>query len=135
VPAPAPAAPRPFGDLLGRTLAALVAGIVIMVLLDLVLSVVGLGRFGHSSGWLALVLPGWLFLEEFRARPAGPARIAAALVGAAVAVAAGLLAAGVSSAAPPLVSGAVGAVVSAVGYALIWHHGGRWLARRTGDGA
>lgn len=125
---------RSFGELLGRVLAALVAGVVVMVVLDLVLSLVGLGRFGNSSGWLALVLPGWLFLEEFRGRPPGPVRVTAALVGAAVAVAAGLLAAGVAGAAPPLLSGAVGAVVCAIGYALIWHHGVRWLAHRTGGG-
>jgi hypothetical protein len=123
------------GDLLGLVAAGLVAGFVIMAVLDLVLSLLGLGEFGRASGWLALVLPGWLFVEEFRAWPNGPARVAAALVGAAVAVTAGLLAAGLASAAPPLLSGAVGAVACAVLYALIWFHGVRWLAHRTGGEA
>ncbi|WP_213451470.1 hypothetical protein [Rhizomonospora bruguierae] len=133
---PERAVPRTAGELLGRVLAGLVIGVAIAVAFDALLSLLGNGRFGHSSGWLALVLPGWLYLEEFRAEPPGPIRVVVALVGAAVAVAAGLLAAGIIGvSAPPLVSGAAGAAVSALGYGLIWYHGVRWLAHRTGGGA
>ena len=46
-----------------------------------------------------------------------------------MAITSGLLAAGLTAAWPPLASGAVAAAVFTVGYALIWFHGVRWLAR------
>ena len=47
-------------------------------------------------------------------------------------VAAGMTAAGLASVFPPLVSGAVGATVLTVVYALVWFYGLRWLRHRTG---
>lgn len=141
-------------DLLGVTLAGLVIGLLALVLLDGVFTLVGLGRFGRTSGWLVVILPAWLFVEEFRAwggrppqragavrgQPAepdlppapGPARVAAALVAAAVGVAAGLLVAGTVATLAPLWTGAIAGAVFAWSYALIWFLGIRWLTRRMG---
>lgn len=119
-------------DLLGLALAGLVIGVLALVVFDGVFSLLDLGDFGEASGWLAIILPVWIFVEEFRAWAGGPARIAAALVGAAVGVTLGLLVAGVASGAGPLWSGIAAAAAFALVYALIWFYGIRWLTHRTG---
>ena len=120
------------GDLVGITLAGLVVGVLALVLFDWAFAALGLGAFGRANGWLAVILPVWLFVEEFRAWTGGPARVASALVAVAVGVVAGLLAAGLTTALPSLWSGALAAAVFALAYAVIWFYGVRWLARRTG---
>jgi predicted RecA/RadA family phage recombinase len=55
------------GDLLGVALAGLVCGVVVLLLFEGVLSLFRMSAFGATSGWLALILPVWLFTEEFRA--------------------------------------------------------------------
>lgn len=119
-------------DLLGVVLAGLVIGGLTLVLFDWAVTFLNTGQFGRANGWLAVILPAWLFVEEFRAWGPGPARVAAALVAAAVGITAGLLAAGAAHALPPLASGALAAAVFALSYAVIWFFGVRWLARRTG---
>ncbi|MBE1485714.1 hypothetical protein [Plantactinospora soyae] len=118
-------------DLLGVTLAGVVVGLLALLLFDWIFALLGIGEFGRANGWLAVILPAWVFVEEFRAWNFGPARVAGALVAAAVAIAAGLLAAGLATEAPPLVSGGLGAAIFAVAYALVWFVGVRWLAGRT----
>ena len=50
-------------------------GIVLVLILEAVLSVTRVSHFGDTSGWLAVILPVWLFVEEFRAaKPSGPSR-------------------------------------------------------------
>jgi hypothetical protein len=119
-------------DLLGLTLAGVVVGVVALLVFDWSFALLGLGDAGRASGWLAVVLPAWVFVEEFRAWRFGAARVAAALVAAAVGISAGLLAAGLAAGAPPLVSGGLAAAVFAMAYGLIWFVGVRWLANRTG---
>lgn len=119
-------------DLLGITLAGLVIGVLALVVFDWAFTLVGLGSFGRANGWLAVILPVWVFVEEFRAWGPGPARVAAALVAATAGVVAGLLAAGAAAALPPLGTGAVAATMFALAYAMIWFFGVRWVARRTG---
>ncbi|PZM95987.1 MAG: hypothetical protein DIU79_06140 [Actinobacteria bacterium] len=116
-------------DLLGVALAGLVIGILILVLFDGVLAFLGFAEFGRANGWLAVILPVWLFAEEFRAWRNGTYRVLVALVAAGVAITSGLLAAGLANEWPPLASGGVAATVFTFGYALIWFHGVRWLAR------
>lgn len=136
------------GDLLGTTLAGVVIGVLALVVFDFAFAMIGLGEFGRANGWLAVILPAWLFVEEFRAwggrfEPPGkasragpsvgfPTRILVALLAAAVAVALGLLAAGLAAALPPLADGAIAAAAFALSYALIWFSGIRWLAHRMG---
>jgi hypothetical protein len=121
------------GDLLGVALAGLVCGIVILLAFDGIMSLSGLSTFGHSSGWLALILPVWLFTEEFRAAGYGASRVIVAILGAGFGVAVGMTLAGFASAAfPGLVSGAVGAAGLTVVYCLVWFYGLRWLSHRAG---
>jgi len=120
------------GDLLGVALAGLVSGVVVLLVFEGVMSLARAFDFGSSSGWLALILPVWLFTEEFRAWRAVPARILGAL---GCGVLAGVIGFSASVAAahalPPLGSGAVGAAISAFLYALLWYVGIRWLADRS----
>lgn len=119
--------------LLALTLAALITGFAVLVVLDLAGSLVGWGEFGQASGWLALILPTWLFLiEELRAWRAVRARHVVVVSGALVGMALGLLLAGITPG-PPLVSSGVGAAAAALAYAVYWYHGIRWLARREGS--
>jgi hypothetical protein len=121
------------GDLLGVALAGLVCGVVILLAFDGVMSLVGLSKFGHTSGWLALILPVWLFTEEFRAAGYGASRVIVAILGAGFGVAVGMTLAGFASAAfTTLVSGAVGAAGLTVVYCLVWFYGLRWLSHRAG---
>lgn len=121
-------------DLLALTVAALLTTGVVLVVIGSVGALLGWGSVGDSSGWLALVLPAWLFiLEEFRAWRGVSGRFAVAISGGLVAVALGLAAASLAADLPPLLSGGAGAAVASVAYALYWFHGIRWLARREGS--
>jgi hypothetical protein len=121
------------GDLLGVALAGLVCGLVILLAFEGIMSLTGLSEFGHTSGWLALILPIWLFTEEFRAADYGASRVAVAILGAGIGVAVGMTLAGLTPEAfPALVSGLVGAVGFTVAYCLVWFYGLRWLSHRAG---
>jgi len=121
--------------LLAMSLAGLVAGAVVLALFDGVFALLGLGDFGRVNGWLAVIVPVMLLVEDFRAWRGERARLVAAPVALAVGVAAGLVAAGLAGAAPPLLSGAVGALVCTLGYAPVWFHGVRAGGRRGGSGS
>ncbi|RIV36120.1 hypothetical protein [Micromonospora radicis] len=119
------------GDLLGVALAGAVIGLLVLVLFDAAFAWFGAGDFGQANGWLAVILPAWLFWEDFRAWEFGAPRVVAALVAAAVAIVSGLLVAGVAVGLPPLLSGALAAVTFTVVYAAVWFPGVRWLVNRT----
>lgn len=119
-------------DLLGLVLAGVVVGVLALLVFDWAFALIGAGRFGRANGWLAVILPAWVFVEEFRAAQRGPARIAAALVAAVLGITLGLLVAGVVAGLPPLVSGGLAAATFAVSYAVIWFIGVRWLTGQTG---
>jgi hypothetical protein len=119
-------------DLLALAVAGLLTGAVVLVVVDGAGALVGWGEFGQASGWLALILPAWLFIiEELRAWRGVPGRLALAGSGGLLAVALGLLAAGVTPG-PPLVSSGAGAAVATVVYAVYWYQGIRWLDLREG---
>ncbi len=118
--------------LLGVSLAGVVVGVLALVVFDWGFATVGAGRFGHANGWLAVILPAWLFLDDFRAWGYGVARVVAALHAGALGVAAGLRAAATASGLAALWSGAFAAAVFAVLYAVVWFVGVRWLSRRAG---
>ncbi|GIJ23356.1 hypothetical protein [Micromonospora lutea] len=123
---------RTLGDLLGVGLAGVVIGLLVLVIFDVAFASFGAGEFGQANGWLAVILPTWLFWEDFRAWAFGAPRVVAALVAVAIAVVSGLLAAGLVAALPPLLSGALAATTFTVVYAMIWFPGVRWLTNRTG---
>jgi hypothetical protein len=120
------------GDLLGVALGGLVIGLLALLVLDWGFATVGAGDFGRANGWLAVILPAWLYWEDFRAWGFGAARVVAALVAVAVAVVGGLLVAGLADGLPPMVSGGFAAAAFTVLYAVVWFPGVHWLARRTG---
>lgn len=121
------------GDLLGVAFAGLVTGIVVLLVFEGIMSLARAFDFGSSSGWLTLILPVWLFTEEFRAAGYGAYRIVVAALAAGFGIAVGMTLAGLAAAAfPPLVSGAVGALGLTVVYCLVWFYGLRWLSHRAG---
>jgi hypothetical protein len=121
------------GDLLGVALAGLVCGVVVLLVFEGITSATRLSQFGHTSGWLAIILPIWLFTEEFRAAGFGAYRIVVAGLGAGFGFAIGMTLAGYAATEfPALVSGAVGAFGVTVVYCVIWFYGLRWLSHRAG---
>ncbi|MEV0806403.1 hypothetical protein [Micromonospora sp. NPDC050200] len=120
------------GDLLGVSLAGWVIGVLALVLFDWAFAAIGAGEFGRTNGWLAVILPAWLFWDDFRAWEFGAARVAAALFAAIVAVVGGLLVAGLAAGLAPLATGGLAALAFTLVYAVLWFHGVHWLARRTG---
>ena len=121
------------GDLIGVALAGLVSGVVVLLVFEAIMSLARAFEFGSSSGWLALILPVWLFTEEFRAAGYGAYRIVVAALGAGFGVAVGMTLAGLAAESfPPLVSGAVGALGCTIVYCLVWFYGLRWLSHRAG---
>ena len=65
------------------------------------MSLARLSEFGDASGWIALILPVWLFTEEFRAAGYGAYRIVVALLGAGFGLAVGMTLAGLAAGAVP----------------------------------
>ncbi len=120
------------GDLLGVSLAGLVAGAAVLLVFEAVMSLARLSTFGSANGWLALILPAWLFVEDFRAVSYGALRVVVAALAAGSGLAAGMTVAGLASGVPPLFSGAAGAGVATVVYALVWFYGLWWLRHRLG---
>jgi hypothetical protein len=103
-----------------------------LLLIDGLLAVFGLATFGRSSGWLVVILPAFLYFDDFRAWKAYRLRWLAAPVSALVGIVVGLFAAGFVPVDVPLVSGAVGAFVAVLAYAPVWWVGIRLLtAPRT----
>lgn len=121
------------GDLVGTALAGLVAGIAVLLLVEAVLTVTRISAFGDANGWIVVILPVWLFTEEFRAEGHGAYRIIVAVLGAGFGVAVGLSVAGLAASEfPALVSGIAGAATFTVVYCLVWFYGLRWLSHRAG---
>ena len=120
-------------DLLGAAFAGLAVGAVVLLIFEAVLALVEVSDFGSSNGWLVLILPVWLFVEEFRAEAYGAHRVVVAVLGTGFGVAVGLSVAGALAAvAPALVSGAAGAAAFTIVYCLVWFYGLRWLSHRAG---
>jgi hypothetical protein len=121
------------GDLLGVVLAGLVVGVALLLVFEAATTLLQLARFGDASGWLAVVLPAWIFVEEFRAAGYGGARIIVALLAGGLGLAVGATLAGVAATMlPPLFSGMVGAAGLSLFYSLIWFYGLRALHERNG---
>jgi hypothetical protein len=121
------------GDLLGTALAGLVVGAVVLLVLEAALYLVHVSDFGGTSGWLAIILPVWLFTEEFRAEGWGAPRIVVGVLAAGFGVATGLSVAGFAATQfPSLLSGLAGATTCTVVYCLVWFYGLRWLSHRAG---
>jgi hypothetical protein len=120
------------GDLIGTAFAGLVVSAVVLLAYEAIMSLLRFSTFGDASGWFAMVLPAWLFTEEFRAEGWGAHRIVVAILGAGFGIALGVSVAGFASGEfPPLVSGLAGAVTCTVVYCVVWFYGLRWLSQRA----
>lgn len=118
-----------FDDLAVALIVALVVAFLVLVALDLLTPLAGIGRAGSSQGWLSAVLAIWLYVEDFRAWRGVRSRLGVMLV----ALLAGVLAGGAAAygvaalGVPSLGTGAVGAAVWTLVYAPIWFFGMRWV--------
>ena len=116
-------------DLIGQCLAGLVISLAGILIIDGVYALLGFGRFGTISGWLAMVFPILIFVQQFSAAQGEKGRVPVAILGILVATGLGLSAAGVFSGLPPIGSGAIGALVATLAYAAVWHVGLSVIAR------
>lgn len=121
-------------DLLAVTLAGAVAGTLALVVLDGAFALIGLGDFGRVNGWLSIILPVMLLVEEFRAWQGARGRTIVALASAAVGVGVGLLASGLSGDLPGMVAGALGAFAFTVAYVPLWFYGVRLFGGEEAHG-
>jgi hypothetical protein len=116
-------------DLIGQCLAGLVISLAGILIIDGVYALLGFGDFGTISGWLALIFPILILVQQFSAARGEPGRVPVAIIGVLVAAGLGLSAAGIFSWLPPIGSGAIGALVATLAYAAIWHVGLAFAAR------
>jgi hypothetical protein len=103
--------------------AALLGGVVAglaLVVIDAIIALIGLSGFGRSSGWLAAILPAFVFFDDVRAWRGYAVRFLVAAVALVVAIGVGLIAAGLPRGLPPIASGFIGTMVAAAVYAPIW---------------
>jgi len=110
-------------DLIGQCLAGLVISLAGILIIDGVYALLDFGEFGKISGWLALVFPILIFVQQFSAARDERGRVPVAIAGILVAAGLGLSAAGIVSWLPHIGSGAIGALVATLAYAAIWHVG------------
>lgn len=111
-----------------------VLGTVLVVAIDGLATLVGSGRFGQISGWLAGILMVWLFVEDFRAWRIGTGRIGVALLAGVIGLLAGAFLSVQLTALPNIFAGAIGVLVAGLIYAVLWFYGIRMLADRIGEG-
>jgi hypothetical protein len=102
-------------------------GLVVVAVIDGITALIGFDTFGQASGWLAVILPALIFIDDFRAWRGHTVRYLVALVGAAVAAAVGLVIAGLVPG-WPLLTGTIGSICAVVVYAPMWFLGVRWLS-------
>jgi hypothetical protein len=108
-------------DLLAVALVGFLISVAGLLVVDGLFALIGLGDFGDLNGWLGLIFPALIFVEQFRAADKGGARIVALLVAAVCAIGLGALAAGLVSGLPAIASGAIAALVATLVYCLVWH--------------
>lgn len=110
-------------DLLGQCLAGLVISLAGVLIIDGIYALLGYGEFGQISGWLAMIFPILIFVQQFSLAKGARGRLIVTLVGIIATAGLGLSAAGVFSNLPPIGSGAIGALVATLVYAAVWHVG------------
>jgi hypothetical protein len=108
-------------------------GLIVLVAIDGLFTLIGVGDFGKISGWLAGILMVFLFIDDFRAWRGVTLRVLVAIFGIAVGVVLGSLVNGAVDGLPTAFSGAIAVTVAGLVYAVIWFFGIRWSAARFGD--
>jgi hypothetical protein len=146
---PAPSTPGkvasyPPRDANGRiaTLANMIGGVIfgavicmiVLVIVDLLFTLAGVGQFGWVSGWLIGILPVWMFIEDFRGwKSVGTVRYGVALIAGALGLASGVALSSHLTSLRPAFNGAISVTVAALIYAVLWFFGIRALASRLGE--
>jgi hypothetical protein len=110
-------------DLVGQCLAGLVISLAGILVIDGFYALLGFGKFGEISGWLAMIFPIILLVQQFSLARGERGRLLVAIIGALAAAGLGLSAAGLFERLPAIASGAIGALVATLVYATIWHVG------------
>jgi hypothetical protein len=121
-------------EIVGGVLFGVVLCVIVLVVIDGAFSLLGIGKFGTISGWLAGILTIWMFVEEFRAWKGVPARLAVALIAAAIGLILGVLLSSQLGSMPAVFNGSLSVTVAGLVYAVIWFFGIRYLASRFGEG-
>lgn len=118
-------------DLLGQSLAGLLISIAGVLIVDGLYALLGLGEFGEISGWLALVFPVLIFVQQFSAAKGEKGRVVVTILAALAAAALGMAAAGTFAHLPPIGTGAIGALMATLVYVTVWHLGLAVAARTS----
>lgn len=113
-------------ELLFAGVGGLVIAMIGLLVIDGALALFGLSSFGSAPGWLALILPALIFFDDLKGWRGYPVRFAVAFLAAVLGIGTGLLVVGQISGAPPLLSGALGALIAVVVYSPAWFLGVRW---------
>jgi hypothetical protein len=103
----------------------LLIALVGLLIIDGILALLKAASFGSAPGWLALILPALIFFDDLRGWRGYGVRFAVAFLAAVVAIGIGLLVAGQITG-PPLLTGAIGALIAVVVYCPAWFFGVRW---------
>jgi hypothetical protein len=120
-------------NIVGGVIFGIVICMIVLIVIDALFTLIGVGKFGTISGWLAGILPVWMFVEEFRAWKGVPARIGVALVGGALALGAGIALSSKLESLRPAFNGSISVTVACLIYAVLWFFGIRYLANRLGE--
>jgi hypothetical protein len=114
------------GRLVGTVAAYVVIGFLMLAVVDGLFALLGGGRFGQISGWIAAIMSVFAFTDQFRRYADVGARWAVAALGVVLGLGAGAAA---TLFLPvtwvPLVTGAVGGLTAALVYAVVWYAGVR----------
>ena len=113
--------------LVGFAAGGTVLNVVALLVIDGLIALIGLSDFGRSTGWLAVIVPTMIYVEDFRAWAVHRERWLVAPVALVIGVGVGLGVVALIDGLPPLVSGAVGALVAVLVYAPVWFLGIRRL--------
>jgi hypothetical protein len=121
-------------NMVGGVIFGIVICMIVLVVIDGLFTLMGVGKFGTISGWLAGILPVWMFIEDFRAWKGVPARIAVALIAGALGLIAGIALSSTLTSLRPAFDGSISVAVTCLIYAVLWFFGIRYLASRFGEG-
>lgn len=110
-------------DLIGHCLAGLVISLAGVLIIDGLYALMGFGEFGRISGWLGMIFPILIFVQQFSLAKGEQGRLIVTLAGILAAAGLGLAVAGLFAGLPPIASGAIGALVATLVYAAVWHVG------------
>lgn len=121
-------------EIIGGAMFGVVLTMIVLIVIDGLFTLLGVGKFGSISGWLAGIMTVWMFIEEFRAWKGVPGRAVITLLGVIVGLGLGVLISSRLEALPAIFNGAISVTLSVLVYAVLWFFGIRYLSDRFGEG-